>query len=646
MKSYFILKLIIPLIFFFCIIDAQAQWSTNPSIDDSLHVDNEFVISYCSDGNGGLLYSWQDENNELIYVNRKDSIGNFIWGLKGVFVDSAYSPFITEDGQGGCYVSYTKAAADHSFSAAYCEHFNANGNKLWANPVLLFSSRNKKTSIGSAMLVNNYGNGVFAIVGMHDSLDHDDGQLLDFNGNAQWGVKGKTIISTKKVFYSAPIAIQDGIDGFVIEWIEHDIQPPFRNELFAQRIDKSGEKQWGKKGMLSDSAHKINSDFDLIKDKENNFIYTWDDVKTRGIYVQKIDLQGNFLWGKTGVNISNTISHHQHVCSDNSGGAYIAWIEAGKTKDAYKVLTQHLDGTGNNVWQSHGITVAHKAELISPVNIISDGETGARVFWSSAKDSSRIHLQDVDAAGNFTYPAPGEIISCTGSSLNPFPLSIVSSDNGEAIIIYFKLGTIGYNQYARKVPAKCSMLKPRITSVITSCNSNIATITWNGNLFDTYELRYRNLISSSWINAGNVNHINAYTISNLHADTRYLFSLRAICDADSSKTAWSNIIRKTAACSSAMADKNISQSNYAGEHIMFSISPNPAHTSVNILFDRETKTSLQLLLSNATGKLLQEKIIAPFTNSISLDVHQLQTGVYFITMMNGEEKVIRKLVIQ
>ena len=85
---------------------------------------------------------------------------------------------------------------------------------------------------------------------------------------------------------------------------------------------------------------------------------------------------------------------------------------------------------------------------------------------------------------------------------------------------------------------------------------------------------------------------------------------------------------------------NLSVSN---TQFNFTIQPNPAHDIVQLIFNNELPTLIEI--SDLTGKVLFSKAVQN-SNNISVNLFDFATGFYLVKALNGvNESKIEKLVI-
>ena len=78
--------------------------------------------------------------------------------------------------------------------------------------------------------------------------------------------------------------------------------------------------------------------------------------------------------------------------------------------------------------------------------------------------------------------------------------------------------------------------------------------------------------------------------------------------------------------------------------LRLSVFPNPSHGYLNITFDKLDE-DIDLLLYNASGKLLITKHIAKEENNISLNLNKLSKGNYFLKLIYLNQVIVEKILI-
>ena len=74
--------------------------------------------------------------------------------------------------------------------------------------------------------------------------------------------------------------------------------------------------------------------------------------------------------------------------------------------------------------------------------------------------------------------------------------------------------------------------------------------------------------------------------------------------------------------------------------------PNPSNGIVNIVTSLTNSQNIEISIHNALGQMVSNTIYSSLTNnSYTLDLTSYSNGVYFVTVSNGEEKVVKRLIL-
>ena len=124
------------------------------------------------------------------------------------------------------------------------------------------------------------------------------------------------------------------------------------------------------------------------------------------------------------------------VAPDGSGGALLAWAQlgAGAQDDIY---VQRIDPNGNVLWGIGGKAVCDTTGYQSDPAIVSDGAGGAIVVWSDGRDliaGSPLYAQRVSAAGTIMWTRQGLRVS--GANARQDVPSLTSDGSGGAVAVW------------------------------------------------------------------------------------------------------------------------------------------------------------------------------------------------------------------
>ncbi|MCB2204641.1 choice-of-anchor D domain-containing protein [bacterium] len=240
---------------------------------------------------------------------------------------------------------------------------------------------------------------------------------------------------------NAPRIISDGRNGAIICW--HDQRSGSEFDIYAQRIDADGYVRWTVNGNGVSTALHSQSKPDMVSDGEGGAIIAWTDTRNgdNDIYAQRVDSSGNMLWTKDGVRITfdTTNQSDPKIASDGSGGIIITWNGAtGGWPPTSRIYAQRLDADGNILWNSDALLSGSLRFSNAPC-IASDGNGGAYVAWAYfPRPEYDVYAQHVDENGALLWAGNGEAIANgSGNQDSPF---LTSDADGNALLAYTDWG--------------------------------------------------------------------------------------------------------------------------------------------------------------------------------------------------------------
>ena len=160
-------------------------------------------------------------------------------------------------------------------------------------------------------------------------------------------------------------------------------------------------------------------------------IFAWSDTRNgiRDIFAQKVNVDGEKQWGEDGIAVVTTEGRQEDpiLIADDSGGAYVIWADYKNEPDTEgDVYGQHILSNGTLAWEETGRALTNKSGRQTSLNMCKDGEGGVFAIWKDFEPSSYGHIY-------------GTHISPDGSILNEgegFPIVAYPSYKGYASLEY------------------------------------------------------------------------------------------------------------------------------------------------------------------------------------------------------------------
>jgi hypothetical protein len=439
------------------------------------------------DGAGGAFMAWEDIDFEAIYAARIDSAGVTMWGWGGVPVSTApgekLRPVLVRDGVDGIIICWYEKRNGVDYDA-YVQRLNASGNALWtADGVALCTAAGNQER---TLIVPDGSGG--AIVTWYDSRSGDwdiYAQRVDSGGNMLWTGDGVCVCCESGDQEWGKIAT-DHAGGAVIAW--HDSRGG-DYDIYAQRIDADGNSLWTPNGALLCGETRDQVCRAIVDDGVGGAIAVWEDDRDNelDIYTRRIDASGTPLWAPDGVPIC-TARYDQswaNACSDEAGGAIIAWCDNRDPKQDLDAFVQRIDGDGNILWPVDGVLLRVGQYDQQNVHVISDGDGGAICTWRDGLNSTNIAAQRIRSDGS-PYYITQVVFPCNADFTQTLG-HLVPDGNGGAIIVWYDHRDIDYDIYAYRLSFEGGPYPPEILSIddVPGDEGGWLTIEWLSSVIDT-----------------------------------------------------------------------------------------------------------------------------------------------------------------
>jgi len=275
-----------------------------------------------------------------------------------------------------------------------------------------------------------------------------------------------------------PEIVSDERGGAVIVW---DDSRSGNFDIYVQRLDEQGLKKWEDSGKIvcANSGHQIYHK--IVQDSEGGCIVVWVDDRNSNydIYAQRIDSSGNILWGSDGVEICTLPLDQEdpQIISDESGGAIIMWEFKQGAAGETGLYAQRINSTGQPMWEINGVPIATSPSpnptQLRP-KIIDDGSGGAVIVWTDfSEPNDNIFAQRINSSGMILWPQNGLpiVTSSFGKRFN----NLIGVGNGEFVLCWVTNIDILFNDWdlrAQKIDTTGNLLWN--SEGILICSSNVS----------------------------------------------------------------------------------------------------------------------------------------------------------------------------
>ena len=403
------------------------------------------------DGAGGAIVTWMDSRSGSydIYAQRLNSSGEAQWAPDGVAVCMATgdqrSPEIITDGGAGAIVTWWDYRSGNY--DIFAQRVNGSGEMQWsANGVVLCAA------IGSqwtpVIVTDGTGGAIVTWIDYRSGEGDIYAQRMNASGVVQWAADGVALCTATRG-QSVPAIVSDGSGGAIVTWWDYRSG---NGDLYAQRVNASGEVQWTADGEALCVATGEQESPAIVSDGGGGAIATWADSRSgnRDIYAQRLNASGAAQWAANGVALCTATMDQVKpaIVSDGNGGAIAAWLDS-RNGDA--IYAQSVSASGAAQWVPDGVALGAAAGAEQPFEIVSDGGGGAIVTRTDYRGGSYdIYAQRVNASGEMQWAVDVAISIWTGDQQSP---AIVSDGVGGAIMTWTNYRGGSYDIHAQRVSA-------------------------------------------------------------------------------------------------------------------------------------------------------------------------------------------------
>ncbi|MBC8310701.1 MAG: T9SS type A sorting domain-containing protein [Candidatus Marinimicrobia bacterium] len=166
-----------------------------------------------------------------------------------------------------------------------------------------------------------------------------------------------------------------------------------------------------------------------------NMILGWSDTRSgnRDIYAQKVDADGNELWGDDGLLVVGYAGRQEDpvFISDDNGGVYVIWSDfRNQPISDGQPYAQHITSDGTLSWDGDGIPLSDDKLTEYTLNMCKDGNGGVYALW---KKKSSSHFASYMNISNSEPSDEVEVISDDWSHTNP---SLETAGSGGAAMVW------------------------------------------------------------------------------------------------------------------------------------------------------------------------------------------------------------------
>jgi|GEM_PF-3327938 len=355
------------------------------------------VIDIDHDGSGGIFVVWQDNRNsptttDEVWAQRINSSGSAVAAANGVQIGANNGKYndqaqVVTVGSDAFIVWNSTRTAD--VDGIYAQKINSSVVAQWtANGVAIQSGE----SYNHHVILDGSGGAFISMVFNPSSRDVYV-QRIDGTGAKQWGTNG-TQVTSGNGNDNRPMLASDGSGGAIVEWFDQR----GITSLYAQRLNSSGTVQWTANGIQQSPYAVI--EFSFAGDGTGNTYSGFGGAFDGDVYAQKTDSSGSPQWNTTsGARLQSTggaaEQDRARVVADGDGNYFYAWEDRRFGQDY--IFAQKVNADGEPQWADDGVQIGTFPG--DNAFLVSDDAGGVIVVWNDGDDDENVKALRLDSDG-------------------------------------------------------------------------------------------------------------------------------------------------------------------------------------------------------------------------------------------------------
>ena len=273
-------------------------------------------VELASDAAGGAYVLWVGGPTVAgVRAQRIDGAGNLLWGANGVLLGTSASssgdPRAVADAAGGLLAAWNQEPADpvHGQVMLAVQRITAQGAALWTAGGVLVApgTRMGLVSDGSGGAIVSFR---YDVPGEQTRFEAR-AQRVGANGTVLW-TSGSVSLAPEPAgdlqyppYQLHPDLVGDGAGGAIVAWSD-ERDHGMDEDIYAQRVGPDGNPLWPLSGVAIARGPATQNHMRLASDGAGGALIVWPNSwhSDMDLYAQRIDPSGQIHWGADGIPVS------------------------------------------------------------------------------------------------------------------------------------------------------------------------------------------------------------------------------------------------------------------------------------------------------------------------------------------------------
>jgi hypothetical protein len=263
-------------------------------------------------------------------------------------------------------------------------------------------------------------------------------QHIDSAGSATWPGAGVLVFTSDL----NPIDIMPLSSGYMIAGARAD-------GIRAQRINHQGQLLWGPDG--SNVFHGTSDGIGLVRilsgpDSSGFVVWSEERNDTTSLYAQSMGGIGERQWDSLGVEVGSVNDRESFVfgCVVAGDGFIVSWPRNSLGPTYWDIYAQYVDSAGGRRWADSGLGIAtDSASQWRPPCVVTDGRQGAIITWGCAP--GMLKAQRAGDVSGIAGPVLSSMVQ-TAIQARPSPtrsaVEVILSQPSEGVVVADALGRV------------------------------------------------------------------------------------------------------------------------------------------------------------------------------------------------------------
>jgi hypothetical protein len=441
-----------------------------------------WVPHLVTDDGGGVLVFWNENsgggNDYNLMGQRLDSAGTAQWASGGVPICTTPETQLIEqvipDGSGGACVVWRDFSSLTDYDL-YANRVNGSGALQWSLAGVAVCVASYDQNQPHSLLLSS-GRLILAWADLRNGPQISEVyyQILDAAGSASppvpdpkptppWQAANHPVAVWPPLI-TTTTTTPDGSGGAFVVWVA-SLNPGLFS-VYAQRIDSEGNPLWGLIGKPICASTAGQGYPAVISDGSSGAIIVWADHRngSADIYGQRIDNTGAALWTANGIPLVADPGSDDGIpilVSDGAGGAILVWSSSVPFSSAPPtVSSQRFDLSGAPLWSPGGVLLTNSGWNSTAVRALPDGTGGVYAAWEDSRNGDvDVFAQRLNSSGVPQWGAGGaSIVTAPGRQ---FLKSLIQDGNNVLYVGWNdEIPPFEYPTYVQKVSSAGAKLWP------------------------------------------------------------------------------------------------------------------------------------------------------------------------------------------